>query len=223
VTNLYHQEIIDALEEGATPRLNFARIEQRLHSLPKGVFSAKRAIITAAFLVGAPCLAAAAVLVPSPALQHAIVQQLARLNIIVPFGAAFQMGTVVSVQELKNAATFDVVLPSGLPATATLLSVTRNGADNNSYTLDYQLPQGRKAWVTLQKKAPNIAYVPLFIVSQSDDSGGNLKMKRYPAQVWSAGDEVVTLASDSLSEEQINTVKRAMNGVDVPLHHGPIR
>jgi hypothetical protein len=48
-------------------------------------------------------------------------------------------------------------------------------------------------------------------------------MKKYPARIWFSGDEVITLSSDSLTGAQIDAIKAAMNGVDAPLHRGPVR
>ena len=222
MTNVYHQEIMDALQEGATPRFSFAAIERRSKALQKIAGPSKRAAVTAVFLVLVPCLAAAAVIVP-PALQQAIVRQLAQWNIKPAAGGTWQMGTDVSLQELHKSAAFRVVLPSGLPSTAHLIEIVRNTPDNTSYTFTYQLPQGRKVWFTLQKRMKATAYVPVFIVAKSDDSGRSVEMKKYPAQVWFSGDEVVTLSSDVLTGAQINAIKAAMNGVDAPLHRGPVR
>jgi len=222
VTNPYHQEIMDALQEGTTPRFSFAAIERRSKSLQKAAGPNKRAAVAAAFLVLVPCLAAAAVIVP-PALQQAIVRQLAQWNIKPSAGGTWQMGTAVSLQDLQNSAAFRVVLPSHLPATARLTEIVRNTPGDTSYTLTYQLPQGRKAWFTLQKRMNATAYVPVFIVAKSDDSGRSVEMKKYPAQVWFSGDEVVTLSSDGLTGAQIHAIKAAMNGVDAPLHRGPVR
>lgn len=219
----YHTDIVNALDQVTPPRFDFAKIQERSRALRRRTGSGRKTAIAAIIALGVPCLAAAAVMLPPPALQHAIVKQLARWNVKAGGRPVFQMGSPLSLVELRSTASFHVVLPSGLPPTATLIDVVQGGEGNALYTLTYQLARGRKAWFTLQKKSENTAYVPFFAIVQSDDSGRSVHIKKYPAEVWSTGDEVVTLASDGLTRAQTNKIKDSMNGVDVPLHKGPIR
>lgn len=173
----------------------------------------------AALLVGLPCLAIAAGLEPAPAVRQAILEQLRHWNIFVPGHAVFEMSTEVDPSDAIKGAEFHLVLPSGLPAGAKLVTFQQNNAGKTSYSATYQIASGHKAWFILQKYVAGHAYVPWFGVVRDDD-GGAIKLFRYPARIWFVGNEVVTAASDGLTAAQLEAIESAMGGRDAALHRG---
>jgi len=209
--------IIEDVERTHVPAFDLFSVRARkigAEQAPR--FPRKRAWMLPSSLVLLPALAAAAVIFPSPQVRNAIAQKLALWSPpLRPANIVYVVGRPVTQLQARRIAVFHLVMPGGLPTGTRLSNIDENGLSGDSFTATYILPSGRQASFELRKALPHSRYVP-WVAQFSGGAAGVGKAVRVRANVWIAGDEVVTAISRSLSAKQFMAIKTAMHARDAP-------
>jgi len=220
MTFRYHNEISVAVELDRVPPFSFASVERRAAATKPALPSRKRYAFIAILVLALPCLAIAAATTPDTKIWQDLAAQLRRHNIrMIMAKSVIQPTTSLSIERAMSRAAFHLVLPTDLPAGTKFVDIEEQGTDGTLYTATYRLADGRRTAFIFQKKERGHGYVPWIGEGRSGPNGTTSNVLR-PASIWFVGDEVVTAATDRFTAGQIDTIKRAMHGIDPPNHSG---
>lgn len=218
MTDILKTTVGDAIQSSSVPNFDYSAIVNRATRARVQPRKGRSWLLGLA-LLGLPCIAAAAVVFPSPSVRSMVQRMMANSQLPAKSVAVrYYVSRETTAAQALREARFKLPVPAGLPRGARLDTVFDNGNAHTSYSFEYILASGKHVRFTLERAQPHTRYLP-WTLSIPTDASGNVsgRAKKVPVRMWLAGEETVTVPATAFSPSQFLRVKRAMDGRDAPL------
>ncbi len=120
---------------------------------------------------------------------------------------------ITSLSQAAREAPFHFVAPRGLPIGTKLVWI---GSSGRSFSLSYRLPNGRGLNVQLSAYHPHEYYQREAAVILFTNNGKLVRSERIREHRWIVGNEVMIVYSPTLTEAQLDIIRRATHGIPAP-------